>query len=1039
MKLNFFLRRPILASVISIIIALCGVVALFNLPVSQFPNISPPSISIRASFPGANAETAAKVVANQLENQLNGVSNLLYMSTTASATGGINIRMTFEVGTDLNNAINDVLNRLYAAKNLLPAVVQKMGITARKSSPDNLMMIAFYSDPYINPTWVSNYLQRTVENDIYLVPGVGQVNIFGAGSYALTAWLNPNKMQRYGIGVSDIRAAINEQNQEYIIGRTNGSPSSAQANDTLNIIGQSMFGSSAELANVILKNENNQTVRMKDIARVELASNDYSTIAYANFRDDKGDFKRYPITNISVALLPGANELAAKKAILAKLKQDSAHFPNGLKYRIMQDNSRFVAASINNVIETIVIAFVLVAMVLFLFLQNWRASFVAVCTIPISILGTMACLYAFGFSLNTLSLFAMILAIGIVVDDAIVIVENIDRIRETRSDLTLFAAIELALQEVFGAVIAIVLVLSVVFIPVMMLGGLSGIMYRQFAVTIACAVVISGITALTFTPALCSIIMQKNNDKVKFLRWFDKAFNKFNRVFVRLAERLVLMKKLVILIWLIIICSTLGLYKVISMGFVPNEDQGLLFATMNLPTSYSLNDTQKKIGEFIEKMTKNPNIDSIVSISGVDFLDSGSSKSSAGSMVVILKDWTQRGGNHGSANSIIKQIESLGHNYRGMTTRAYNQPPIRGLSTTGGVEFYVEDRVVGDPKKLENICNQFIARLLKHHEISKAYQTLNTSSLQIAITPDIDRAKYYKVDLRNYFDALQTMYSNDNVNFAYFMQDLIWVVIEADFPFRASINNLDNIYVKSNNGSMVPLAAISNTKMNTAAQVVQRYNGYLASKITVNPASGYSMGDVMDIIRQESSELPKGYNYDWFGTSYQQQQSQQTSITAFIFSLLMIYLVLAALYEMWTLPLVVLIGVPSALFGAAVILLISGKENDLYFQISLIALLGLAAKNIILLVEFALQWMREGHSARDSAIHALKIRLRPIIMTSTTFICGTLPLVFASGAGANAQHSVGMGIIGGMLGSVMIATLLTPAFFVIIMRKVKHK
>ncbi len=1032
--MKFFIYRPILSCVISIITMLCGLVALLNLPISQFPNISPPSISVRTSFPGANAETSARVVGAQIEGMLNGVPNLLYMTSNAS-TGKISINLTFEVGTDLNIAINDVLNRLYAAKDLLPAVVQQLGITARKSSPDNLMMIAFYSDPYRDPTWISSYLQRTVANDLQLIPTIGQVSVFGAGRFVITAWLNPNKMQRYGIGVSDIKAAINEQNQEYVVGRINETPGDSNKQLTLNIIGQKMYSTADELANVILRNNDNQTVRLKDIARISMSSNDFTTASYANFRDIQGNFKRYQIVTMAISLLPGANELSAKKQILAKLNQDSQHFPRGLNYRITQDNSRFIAASIDNVVTTVIIAFILVAVILFLFLQDWRASVVAICSIPVSILGTMACLYVCGFSLNTLSLFAMILAIGIVVDDAIVIVENVGRLRGEYPNLSLPRVIELALNEVFGAIVAIVLVLSVVFIPVLMLKGLSGIMYRQFAATIACAVIISGINALTFIPALCAILLTKSADTpaLAFFGWFNQQFMRLNNSYVHIAQRMIIIKKTAILMWLVIILSTIGLYKIISVGFIPNEDQGLLFASLNLPTSYTLEETQKQATALISRLTKNPNIDSVVSVSGVDFLDSGSSKSYASSLIVILKDWSERRGNHHSANSIIKEIETLSRSFHGMTSHAYNQPPIRGLSTTGGVEFYVEDRVVGNPEKLEAICNQLIKRLRTHHEIADAYQTLNTHSLQITIQPDVDRAKYYGVNLQNYYNVLQATYTNTPVNFAYIMQDQSWVYLQADAPYRASINNLDNVYVKSANNSMVPLAAISQVTTGTAAKVIQHFNGYLASRIIVKPAAKYSMGDVMNIISAEAASLPKGYYYDWYGTSYQQQQSQSNSLWAFVFSLTMIYLVLAALYEKWRLPLVVLVGVPAALFGAAIILLLSGKEHDLYFQISLIALLGLSAKNIILLVEFALQWMKKGHLAGESAIHALRVRFRPIIMTSTTFIAGTIPLVFADGAGANAQHSVGFGIIGGMLGSVMIATLFTPVFFCIIM------
>ncbi len=1038
MQLNLFIHRPILATVISLIIILCGAVALFNLPVSQFPNISPPSIAINASYPGANAETGAKVVAAQIENQMNGVSNLMYMATSTSSAGSISITLTYNVGTDLNYAINEVLNRLYAAMPLLPSVVQRMGVTARKSSPDMLLTLAFYSDPYIDPKYVSNYLARTVQNDILLLSTVGSVSVFGTGSYAMRLWLDPNRMQRYGVTVNDLQSIIKDQNEEYIVGRSNAVPNTVAKHKSLNILGHGMYSTESEFSQMVLRNDGAQTIRMKDVARVELGSNSYTTIAEVNFRDKHNQFHHYPCTMMQIYLVPGANQLEAKKQILAKLEEDSKRFPFGLHYLVAVDNSRFVAASVANVNDTLKIAVVLVGMIILLFLQNWRASLIAICTIPVSIIGTMACLYIFGFSLNTLSLFALILAIGIVVDDAIVIVENIDRLREEHPDLSLAAVIEMTMNEVFGAIVAIVLVLSVVFVPVMGLGGLSGIMYRQFAVTIACAVVLSGISALTFTPAISYLILKQHAQKIKWLSWFDYYFAYLTRFYIYVAGYLLHHKKIAFSVWALILISMGLMFKSISLGFIPNEDQGLIFATINLPSASGLMQTKAKVNHILEKLTQNPNINTVVSVSGFDFLDSGNQKTYAASFFISLKDWAVRHGKHSSADSIIKDINTLGEVTAGMVVRAFNQPSIRGLSTTGGLEFYIEDRVVGDPHKLQGIVEEFLQRVRKHKQVLQAFQTLDTNVAEISILPNIDRAKYYGVSLNGFYNAVQSIYSNNNVNYAYIMQDLVWVIMQADYPFRATIGNLDNVFVHSTkSNTMVPINSVADVKMGRDAQVIQRFNNYMASKVVLFPAAKYSMGDVMRVVEEEIATLPKGYDYDWYGTSYQQKLAQQTSGTAFIFSLIMIYLVLSALYELWRLPIVVLLGIPCALFGSAAILLASGKTNDLYFQISLIALLGLSAKNIILLVEFALQHLRTGATVEESALHALKLRFRPIVMTSVTFIFGTLPLVFAHGAGANAQHSVGFGIIGGILGSVLIGTLLTPAFFAAVMKN--HK
>ena len=1040
MRLNIFIRRPILATVISLIIMLCGAVAMFNLPVAQFPNIAPPTISISASYPGANAETGAKVVAAQIENQLNGVANLMYMMTSTTSTGTIAITLYYNVGTDTNYAINEVLNRLQAAMPLLPSTVQKQGVTARKSSPDMLTMVSFYSDPYIDPKWVSEYLQRTVENDLLLLPTIGTVNVFGSGSYAINIWFDPNKMQRYSVTVDDIQNAINDQNEEYIVGRTNAVPNEAESKLTINMTGQPMYSTPEQFGNIILRNNNNQTIRIKDVARVELGSNNYNTVAEVNFRDEKGKFRHYPCTIMQIFTVPNANQLEAKQQVLDKIAEDAKRFPFGLKYKVTVDNSRFVKASVENVNETLKIAFVLVAVIIYLFLQNWRASVIAICTIPVSIIGTMACLYMVGFSLNTLSLFALILAIGIVVDDAIVIVENIERLRMEHPEWSLRRVIEETMHEVFGAIVAIVLVLSVVFIPVMALGGLSGIMYRQFAVTIACAVVLSGICALSFTPAISHLILRSDSHKPKFLAWFDVWFDKLTRFYVGIASYLVHHKKTAIVVWMAVLIGMGVMFKSISLGFVPNEDQGLIFSTVNLPSSSSLNETKARVNKMVEELTNNRSIDSITSVAGLDFLDFSSQKSYSASIFIVLKDWAERKTKDSSADYIIDQVNAFGTREPGMVIRAFNQPPIRGLSTTGGLEFFIEDRVIGDPKKLQRVVAEFIARMKKHKEVGAGFQTLDTNVLQMSILPDVDKAKFYGVNLNSIYNSVQAMYSSYYVNYAYIMQDLVWVILEADYRFRATMQNLDNVFVHSTTtDKMIPINSVVKVGTSSDAQVIQRFQDYFASKVTLVPAPGYSMADVMKIVVEEVQNIPKGYNYDWFGTSYQQQQSKSTSKVAFIFSLIMIYLVLAALYEMWRLPWVVMLGIPCALFGSATILLLSGKTNDLYFQISLIALLGLSAKNIILLTEFALQSMKGGMSPEQSAIHSLELRFRPIVMTSVTFIFGTLPLVVATGAGANAQHSVGLGIIGGILGSVLIGTLLTPAFFAMVMRNKKVK
>ena len=1037
MKNLLFIKRPVLSIVISVLILICGIVSLYNLPVNQFPNLAPPAIRISATFPGANAETSAKVVASQIENQMNGVSGLTYMGTNTNSSGATNIVLTFDIGTDLNYTINDVLNRLYSAMPLLPSIVQKLGVSARVTSPDMLLLATFYSDPYIDPKYVSNYLARTVKNDLLLLPDVGSISVFGSGSYAMRIWLNPNKMERFGITVNDIELAIKDQNVENFVGRSNGTPEYFDNKlKVINITGNTMFTNKDEFANIVLKNNGIQILRLKDVARVELGANDYSTLAKINFRDGESNhFKSYPCTVMQIFLTPGANEIQAQKRILDRLNEDSKRFPAGLKYNIFIDNSRFVKASVNNVKDTLIMAFFCVALVILIFLRNWKASLIAVFTIPISIIGSLSFLYIIGFSLNTLSLFGLILATGIVVDDSIVVIENIERLKHENKNLPLSQIISMALKELYSAVFAIVLVLSVVFIPAMALKGLYGVILRQFAFTIACSVIISGICAVTFTPAIYWLVMKnsKNTQSHRTSSLLDWIIKKY----VYIAKWLIFHKKITLLIWLGIILLTILLFKLTPLGFIPNEDQGLIFASMNLPSSNSLEQTSSKLNSFISDVTKNPAVVSVISVAGFDFLDTGNLKTYAASFFISLKDWSQRKSKKFNSDNIVTQLNVNAQKNKGVLLKAFNQPPIRGMNVTGGFEFILEDRLNGDPSQLKNTADKLISNLKKYKQITTAFQTLDTNNPQTAIIPDVNRALLYGVNLKNLYSTIQTIYSNNNVNFAYNMQDLIWVIMQADYNYRKDINNLRNIYIRGNNNNLVPINAVVDVVQKRGPNVLQKFNGYLGSKITVIPSPGKTLGEMLVIVEKELAKIDSSYSFDYIGTSYQLKHNQSSSALGLIFSIIMVYLVLCALYEMWRLPLVVLMGFPIALFGAFVVLLISMQPNDLYFQISLLALLGLSAKNIILLVEFALQHFNAGNDIVDSAIYALKVRFRPILMTSFVFIVGTMPLVFANGAGANAQHSVGYGIIGGVLGSVIFATLLTPAFFVLVMNNYK--
>ena len=1031
MTTRLFIYRPILATVIAIIIVLCGLAAMLNMPVAQYPNISPPTISVQAQYPGASAQTVERTVAAQIEAQLNGVNGVLYMSSN-STPGSVSVRLTFEIGTNLNIAINDVLNRVHAAMPLLPSVVQALGVNVKKSSPDALMNIAFYNNGgAFNIFYMSNYLYRTLYNDLNLVPGVGQIT-YHAKYYAMRVWLNLNAMNVLNITANDIANAIREQNKEYTVGSSNSMPHQHNLL-TFNLAGSSMFSTPPQFENIIVRQKGTQIIRLKDVARVELAAYNYNVFPQLSYRDSNQRLQDKQVAVMQIYMDPAANQLEVKQRVLAALAKDAHNFPSGLEYRIVFDATQFISASIVNVMHALRDACILVGLIILLFLQNWRASFIALLTIPVSVIGSFALLYLSGFTINTMTLFAMILAIGIVVDDAIVVIENIERLKEhDDKNLAIHHLVEIAIHEVFGAVIAIALVLSVVFLPVMFLGGLPGVLYRQFATTISFTVLISAFTALTLTPALCALLLKRATLANRFSRQFNLYLAKLTRLYLRLATKLIDYKYT----WLTFVLALLSLYlifKLIPLSFMPNEDQGYIIASVKLPATSSLQDSQQASKNIAQDIMRLDGVQQITQIVGIDFFGSGVNTYVA-TLIIMLNNWQQRKQPQQSLQYIVDYINHLNGKYNNVLIRAFNQPPVRGLSNTGGVEFYLEGRTTNNLKQLDNKAVELETALMKHKQIKLAYHLLDTNVEQVLTEADAAKAKSYHVDVADVYNAIHYIYSSYNVNFAYIMQGLVWVILQGDYRYRTHLQNLSNIYVRSSTDKLVAINSLVHTKFYKEPLMVERFNDYPATQVIVTPAPGVSSGEIMQIIRQEMSNVARGYDYEWFGTSYMQTRSQKTSLLAFIFAFSMIYLVLCALYEMWRLPLVVLMGMPFALIGSGLMLLARQQPNDLYFQISLITLLGLSAKNIILLIEFALLKLRHGATPKEAILHALELRFRPIVMTSVTFIMGALPLVFASGAGANAEHSVGTGIIGGMLGSVILGTLVTPSYFVLIMR-----
>jgi hydrophobe/amphiphile efflux-1 (HAE1) family protein len=838
-------------------------------------------------------------------------------------------------------------------------------------------------------------------------------------------------MAKLGISLLQVQNAIKEQNIQVAAGQTAAPPTDGTRLMAVNIIGQSYYSDPGQFENIVVNTQGTQYIRIKDIARVELGAFSYDTINKLN---------KTATIGLQIFLDPGANQLAVHSLIVETMNKLAKQFPNGMSYQISFDNTKFINKALKNVIATLRDACILVILVVFLFLQKGRATLIPVLTIPVAIIGTFAGMYVTGFSINNLTLFGLILSIGIVVDDSIVVIENVERIMHEEGLNSKEASIK-TMQEVAGALIAIVLVLCCAFIPSAFLGGLTGILYRQFAITISISVVISGIVALTLTPALCAIFLKgysgkETKRKNKFFVWFNNSFEWITNWYISMVKFLLEYRQTFMLIFGLILIITGIIYYILPVGFIPNEDKGFFNTQVKLPNNSTLSQTEKVVDNYVTYLLKNKNVENTISMIGIDQLHAGSVKTNVATVTTNLIDWDKR---NTEVTHLINEANKYGLSRKDASYIAYNQPAIDGLSNTNGVEVYIQDRISGDYYAMDKYARQITEILNKDPYIDSSYYTFNPNNQAASILVDIEKAKFYGVNVQDVYNVLAANYGPNLVNYFYRMGNLFWVTIQGDARYRQTQFQLDNLFVLNNQESMVPINSLVQTTMTTSPDVIERFNDFLAAKIVVNPKSGYTIQDTMKLIKDALAKvLPNDYGYSWYGVSYQQDKSDTTSTLAFAFGVIMIFLVLAGQFEMWRLPIVVVMGIPFALFGAGIILFARGLTNDLYFQISLITLLGLSAKNSILITEFAIDHWRSGMSAVDSIILASRQRFRPIIMTSLAFILGALPLAVASGANSHAEHSVGTGIIGGMLGSTLISILFVPLFFVVIMGKKKH-
>lgn len=1025
---KFCINRPIFAMVLSIVITLVGAICITILPVEEYPQVVPNEIVVSATYSGASAEVMANTVASIIEDSINGVEGMLYMKSSSTSSGVMNLNVFFSNDANADMALVNVTNRVQSALAQLPAEVQRVGITTRKRSSTLLAVYAMYSDnPAHSSTFVANYGILNVINELKRVPGVGDVTPFGSQDYSMRIWLDIDKLSQNNLTPSEVAKVVSEQNSQFAVGSFGKEPMRSDIAFTYSVTTQGRFVSAEEFGNIIIRsNADGSALRLKDVAKVELGAKDYSVSPLLDGKHASA---------FGIALQPGANALDVASAVEKKMQELSLSFPNGLHYKNVYNTTSFVKISINEVIKTFIEAIVLVIIIMYFFLQNFRATIIPVIAIPVSIIGTFAGMYALGFSINLLTLFGLILAIGIVVDDAIIVIENVERILHTETNdlgekYSVKEATLKAMGEIQGPVVAIVLVLCSVFIPVAFIGGFSGAIYKQFAITIVISVVISGFVALSLTPALCVSILKAKEPKSfylvrRFNDFFDWLTHKFGEQIGKALRRGILL----VALFVAILITTWGLFSKLPTGLVPSEDKGSMMSFIQLPPAASLSRTITEGKKGLAILGQEESVDSGFLIAGFDMLASAA-RSSGAVIFVTLKDWSER---KESAFAIAQKMMGAFNANLDAFSLVTTPPAIMGLSTVGGFELYIQDRSGGSIKDLEKYANLLVAEANKREELLGVRSLFSANIPQYHLNLDRERAKAMNVNVDDVFTTMQSTFGQHYVNDFNLYGKTYQVNIQAQSEFRESPEDLSRIFVKSSNGDLIPISTLVSFERVIGADIVDRFNLFTSAKIigNANETKGYSSGDALRVIEEVAKEiLPEGYTIAYSGTSYQEKNASGTGKLAFIFGLIFVFLILCAQYERWLMPLSVLTAVPFAVFGACLATMLRGLSNDIYFQIGLVMLIALSAKNAILIVEFAQHLHeKEGKGILESAIGAAKLRFRPIIMTSLAFSIGVLPLALSSGAGSASRHAIGTGVIGGMLAATFIAIFFIPLFW----------
>ncbi|EBL0054592.1 hydrophobe/amphiphile efflux-1 family RND transporter [Salmonella enterica] len=1029
---NFFIRRPIFAWVLAIILMMAGALAIMQLPVAQYPTIAPPAVSISATYPGADAQTVQDTVTQVIEQNMNGIDNLMYMSSTSDSAGSVTITLTFQSGTDPDIAQVQVQNKLQLATPLLPQEVQQQGISVEKSSSSFLMVAGFVSDnPNTTQDDISDYVASNIKDSISRLNGVGDVQLFGA-QYAMRIWLDANLLNKYQLTPVDVINQLKVQNDQIAAGQLGGTPALPGQQLNASIIAQTRLKDPEEFGKVTLRvNTDGSVVHLKDVARIELGGENYNVVARINGK---------PASGLGIKLATGANALDTATAIKAKLAELQPFFPQGMKVVYPYDTTPFVKISIHEVVKTLFEAIILVFLVMYLFLQNIRATLIPTIAVPVVLLGTFAVLAAFGYSINTLTMFGMVLAIGLLVDDAIVVVENVERVM-MEDNLSPLEATEKSMSQIQGALVGIAMVLSAVFIPMAFFGGSTGAIYRQFSITIVSAMALSVLVALILTPALCATLLkpvsaEHHEKKSGFFGWFNTRFDHSVNHYTNSVSGIVRNTGRYLIIYLLIVVGMAVLFLRLPTSFLPEEDQGVFLTMIQLPSGATQERTQKVLDQVTHYYLNNEkaNVESVFTVNGFSFSGQGQN---SGMAFVSLKPWEERNGEENSVEAVIARATRAFSQIRDGLVFPFNMPAIVELGTATGFDFELIDQGGLGHDALTKARNQLLGMVAKHPDLLVRVRPNGLEDTpQFKLDVDQEKAQALGVSLSDINETISAALGGYYVNDFIDRGRVKKVYVQADAQFRMLPGDINNLYVRSANGEMVPFSTFSSARWIYGSPRLERYNGMPSMELLGEAAPGRSTGEAMSLMENLASQLPNGIGYDWTGMSYQERLSGNQAPALYAISLIVVFLCLAALYESWSIPFSVMLVVPLGVVGALLAASLRGLNNDVYFQVGLLTTIGLSAKNAILIVEFAKDLMeKEGRGLIEATLEASRMRLRPILMTSLAFILGVMPLVISRGAGSGAQNAVGTGVMGGMLTATLLAIFFVPVFFVVVKRR----